>query len=57
VKARQEEMVPNVQAAAKFGLVILGGSHDLTTVVPGHCEYVRVWTGWWPNLGDKKQPG
>ena len=46
VQARQEAIVKNVLKKGSFGLVILGGDHDLSENVrrlgEGKCEYVRV---------------
>jgi hypothetical protein len=48
VKAGQEGMVTAVPANGDFGLVVLGGSHDLSGAVPVACEYMRVWVKEWP---------
>ena len=46
VKARRDAVVKNVLKARPFGLMILGGDHDLTENVKrvggGRCEYIRV---------------
>ena len=46
VQARHEAIVKNVLKKGSFGLVILGGDHDLSENVRrlggGKCEYVRV---------------
>jgi hypothetical protein len=48
VKARQQAIVRNVLSAGSFGLVVLGGSHDLSAVVPSGREYIKVWLKGWP---------
>ena len=49
VLARHDAIVENVMKGASFGLMILGGDHDLSENVrrigEGRCEYVRVTTG------------
>jgi len=46
VKARRDAIVKNVLKSGSFGLMILGGDHDLTENVmrvgEGKCEYLRV---------------
>jgi len=46
VKARRDAIVKNVLKSGSFGLMILGGDHDLTENVKlvggGKCEYIRV---------------
>ena len=46
VKARRDAIVKNVLKAGSFGMMILGGDHDLTENVmrvgEGKCEYIRV---------------
>ena len=46
VQARRDAIVKNVLKAGSFGLMILGGDHDLTDNVKrvggGKCEYIRV---------------
>lgn len=46
VQARRDAIVKNVLKAGPFGLMILGGDHDLTENVmrvgEGKCEYIRV---------------
>lgn len=46
VQARRDAIVKNVLKAGPFGLMILGGDHDLTENVKrvsgGKCEYIRV---------------
>lgn len=48
VQARRDAIVKNVLKAGPFGLMILGGDHDLTENVKrvggGKCEYIRVTT-------------
>ena len=48
IKARHDAIVKNVLKEGAFGLVILGGDHDLSENVrrlgEGKCEYVRVTT-------------
>jgi hypothetical protein len=48
VAQRRAAMVRNVMGAGKFGLIVLGASHDLSAVVPSRCEYIRVWAKEWP---------
>ena len=49
VQARHDAIVKNVLKEGSFGLVILGGDHDLWENVrrlgEGKCEYVRVTMG------------
>ena len=46
VQARHDAIVKNVLKEGSFGLIILGGDHDLSENVrrlgEGKCEYVRV---------------
>lgn len=46
VQARRDAIVQNMLKAGPFGLMILGGNHDLTEnvkrVSEGKCEYIRV---------------
>ena len=46
VQARRDAIVQNMLKAGSFGLMILGGDHDLTENVKrvgeGKCEYIRV---------------
>ena len=48
VQARHDAIVKNVLREGPFGLVILGGDHDLSENVrrlgEGKCEYVRMTT-------------
>ena len=48
VQARHVAIVKNILKEGSFGLVILGGDHDLSENVrrlgEGKCEYVRVTT-------------
>ena len=48
VQARHDAIVKNVLKEGSFGLVILGGDHDLSENVrrlgEGKCEYVGVTT-------------
>ena len=49
VQARRDAIVKNVLKAGPFGLMILGGDHDLSENVQrvgeGKCEYIRVTLG------------
>jgi len=46
VKARQDAQVKVVLDKGAFGLIVLGGAHDLSDSVrrlgQGRCEYIRV---------------
>jgi hypothetical protein len=48
LKARHEAQVRAVLEKGAFGLLVLGGAHDLSSSVrrlgQGHCEYIRVQT-------------
>ena len=48
VQARHDAIVKNVLKEGSFGLMILGGDHDLSENVrrlgEGKCEYVRMTT-------------
>jgi hypothetical protein len=48
LKARQDAQVNAVMGKGSFGLIVLGGSHDLSESVQrlgqGKCEYIRVTT-------------
>jgi hypothetical protein len=51
VKRREAVMVKAVLDNGKFGLIVLGASHDLSVAVrerSGSCEYIRVWVKEWP---------
>jgi hypothetical protein len=42
IRARETAMVQAVLRRGHFGLVVLGGLHDLADLVPDDCEYIRV---------------
>ena len=48
IAAREDAQVKAVMAKGNFGLIVLGGSHDLSDSVrrigQGRCEYIRVTT-------------
>jgi hypothetical protein len=48
LKARQDTQVNGVLEKGAFGLIVLGGAHDLSDNVrrlgQGRCEYIRVTT-------------
>ena len=48
LKARRDAQVARVLKKRFFGLIVLGGSHDLSDNVrrlgQGRCEYIRVTT-------------
>lgn len=56
VKAREDAQVKAVLDKGPFGLVILGGSHDLSESVSrlsqGRCEYIQVTTKRFKEFGD-----
>lgn len=56
VKARNDAQVKAVMDGGGFGLIVLGGAHDLSDSVrrlgQGRCEYVRVTTKQFQKIGE-----
>lgn len=42
IRAREKAMVQAVLSRGKFGVIVLGASHDLSAVVPADCDYWRL---------------